>query len=761
MGKAILKEEDEPEGSVLSPSSPEVLRAAVRLANKGNGNVVSLTGDWSKSRSDFDSDTDWALYQYYKSIHDGLKAEYTEVVPQRTESGAAMDQSIPYYQWLAHACPKRYTSLLKTRPRSRWTNEDYVVVKGVRCLAPKRGKRRRVKLDGKWVYQWVPDLPVTIDIVDEHAVRFYDGTGKSKSPSLRTARNVHRYYEGVNGLRSRYDCDVVWIGEMTTKNVREAQTRYESRRAYSQAVRTKHGKDGYTPPNVGRSLVRRVPGYDIKGVHTRGGYHTIGTGTVEWFCRNPSGCSPFYKDDVPWPHGKVDPNAAGLNAAMHKRAQVVWETVRQSVFDRVWPDRTAAACEPGELTEYAERLKLQAPRLPDLETVYAERFPQSEGSQGGFDWVKAWTDEVVGLADLPANPAPLEGEYLPATVEHDPVPVDFPNLRGRELNTARVLKTVIDRQYASMNSLVEVSPQHPHAVEMLQNLIKKNRQDHSELMAAYLQARVLNGGLARFNDDVNIDGILMDITDEMADMWSEPRPMVFRDLSHVALRLRSPITPWISKRSLAVENSWAAYAKSERYIIKKAKYYRGRPKPNDGFHRHTKRVAESERDWQEQKANERRAVSPWFTGLRAKFSKLKSWLVGESVPKPKPLTRVVSAMAPWFYAKPKVSHYQLPEKVKIEGGDYTSPIRDLLRGSIRAFQSIGPPMYHQDDNSDAEKVQSLPAEEAEAIDEGSVTDLVGPGAYMALDRRTERKPNTQGVAKRIKARRSKRLANAA
>ncbi len=176
-------ESEEPPGSSIL-----ALPAAVRLAKK-QGDVVPLVGTFDKTESDFtgpDALVDWKMYQFTQALDSGLllPKEYVEYVEEEvaSESGAALVEDIPYNQWLGHACWKRYTNLIKLRPRAL----RHVSVDGESCLAPMRGRKQQRRIMGKRTYQWIPDPVIHTDVVKSVETLLYDGSGISKIPTQRT-----------------------------------------------------------------------------------------------------------------------------------------------------------------------------------------------------------------------------------------------------------------------------------------------------------------------------------------------------------------------------------------------------------------------------------------------------------------------------------------------------------------------------------------------------------------------------------------------
>ncbi len=835
-------ESEEPPGSPIL-----VLPDAVRQAAK-QGDVVPLVGTFEKTEADFtgaDAEVDWHMYKFIRDVDRGLLVpngyvEYVEEVA--SESGAALVEDIPYQQMLGHTNPKRYTNLIKIRPRSL----RHVRVDGESCPAPMRGKRRQRRIHGKRTYQWIPDPVVHTDVIKSECVLLYDGTGRLKSPTLRTIERIVPKYHGLCGLSSPYNCDIVEVGVCTPENIAAARKQYAARRAYSQHNREENGKEGYTPPNVGRSLVRRIPGYEIGSVQCRGGrsttavgtsrltkermvygktggprYATISSNVVSWFLRNPSGKSPFYDDDEPWPHGIVE--GVSETSEMKERGEYVMQ-VRATAIANFW--FPPAEDEQRELEEYAAQLKNRETSYPELKPVDSEleeslsrserlhrvRQRATERRAAGYPEAQV----VIHHEPAMLSSEPLEAElYIPfdgkfnniiwerAHENVDPVFETEPNVKLHRVLGAYFQKQREDRVSDLHMDTIELSTgttytfplSHPQSVDDLHELLRDLASDYRVVLQKYLMARAFNDEeIIGYVETVNLDSLAMDTLDGMIVETTRVRAMEYGDLvphpkawkNEFLKRNDNIYTPPLLCKE--VGSRWSRFARKVKYHEARVaawKYLNGVPgwpkhlfeKPN-GFQQMERQAEQSIEEWtsseeyeaRQQREKYLRETSPLVLFLKSAAHSFKSrWRRTSSLPiGPAPRVDVVkqsvrSRFKNWASGllmgeQPKGTVYEIPVRREIiDGGDYESATRELIRQQQRKYQESGKPFYIPplDDESktkvDAEVSYHpiTPDVEDTPIDLPVEETVVGPGAYKSKESREEAKLHRESVNTRM------------
>jgi hypothetical protein len=253
---------------------------------------VSIFKPSQKGREHFDSDVDYELYLMFQKIQQQLNFD-AGVEVQPSAGAVPQDESLMYHLWLRNANPIGYTSFIRTLPKSKWTDDDYKIIDGVKYDAPRRFARQAIQsVDGKKVYI---DYRDTARSVDTRITREFALARDGKITTVETSW-MTRDHVGLSPLGRPYLVSYVPLDFSSPRAFEQSKRKYLRRREYSQDLRKQHNKG---PDPVSRVLVRRPP-------------------DVLWFCRNPDGKGQIYQDV--WPTGIVDQGAAAINAEMNAKA---------------------------------------------------------------------------------------------------------------------------------------------------------------------------------------------------------------------------------------------------------------------------------------------------------------------------------------------------------------------------------------------------------------------------------------------------------
>lgn len=367
------------------------IKGAMR-SHQGGSNVVSMFAPSEKTRADFDSDLDYELYLAWRNWDQSLKldAELEEAEPEPTPAAGAeadvRDESAAYHRWLQHATPIGYTTYIRTRPKSKWTEADYVVIDGVRYAAPRRFTRGKLKAsDGKWVYF---DLRDHVKVDTETVTRMHTLPASKVQVRQRFER---LRIKGLSPLGRPYLCSFTPLDFSSPEAYQASKEKYLRRRSYSQDVRKKHNK---SVDPASRVLVRRPP-------------------DVMWFLKHPDGKSVIYGDEKPWPHGVVDPMAQGVNDDMNRKAAEVANAMKIAEHERREAQEgldESYLSERERLNAFAERLKEAKPGYRP-EDVYDQDELIGDPSAIAPGENQLPSDSIEAVSGVPAV---LEGEYIPA-----------------------------------------------------------------------------------------------------------------------------------------------------------------------------------------------------------------------------------------------------------------------------------------------------------------------------------------------------------
>ncbi|TXH18048.1 MAG: hypothetical protein E6R03_02850 [Hyphomicrobiaceae bacterium] len=386
---------------------------------------------------------------------------------------------------LAHGNPiARY---IRTRKESEYTDDDYVEVHGVRCLAPERMRRQvvAVQRNGNYVWDLVPDYLLQDTIITSSRmaiVRWSPSKFNKTLPNKFTERMVeHRMLYSPIEVKAK-PLSRESIAEQL--GVQEADIVYHS----TKAVVGSYGTDNLREEGAinllkNRPELRSMPqrqctwleGEDIKKLKKKRSEKSFASAKARyeenrashafpsvamhrpvpqwwWFLKNPNGRSEFRGDENPWPNGIVDLSASVENRKMNHRAMEYMNNGKY-VADR-WVDAMFG--------------KLNI--IPGLEENLPYEYTPAE--TGSVDDDSETKVETV-VTPVPAEPA----------VGLDPAPLTVPKLTRAQKKELKKLRAAND----SDDEGPKISDPAPKKLTKSQRKLAKARQREEARKASAVQ----------------------------------------------------------------------------------------------------------------------------------------------------------------------------------------------------------------------------------------------------------------------------------
>ena len=611
---AVVKEEqsDDPPDERWLDEAILPVRAGVQSANAGK--VLPIIGrNPAMIRSDFTSDVDFEIYQFRHVMAEHEPAIFHEelepALGASVKSDGGIDDRDLLQMWLAHAGPAGYTSLIKTRSPLD-PDLDVLEVHGQVYDAPQR-MRHVVIPQGKGkkpIHELRRDkcaVNENEELMVKQIIRWYPSRVPGKpNPRNRSVYLPKTMRSGLTGLRSKWDCSSVFIGQCTPLNLARAKKKHGDRSNESKASRKRFGKEDYRPPAVGNDyLVRRVPGADeIIRTYDHAGRPTIRNGAVMWFLKHPDGKGAIF-DEVWETSGTVGVDADEERTERQRLAEYA-NDLKAHEYGYMRPEDVYGQDEL--LSVVDEDLYEDADELEEVEdtgtSVWRSRVmhgpvvrptkAQIEKSRRSYidrhsEYVDRTPATGESVSDEVTSPIPKEGEYIPAA-EGDP---EYIQRLVPEDNLKKMLNNIVPRMLQSremvpaydMSEQVKVTVMNltlPVASEVtldvLSDLIKKTNAQHDELMQAWIRCRAVQGwpesGVDWGTMDFNVDGVLDDNEGDMvvSRVDDDGKPVGFSGFTEVdviaeGLAQRRPLIAQAKADALLIQQ-WRDWDRHRRFV---------------------------------------------------------------------------------------------------------------------------------------------------------------------------------------------------
>lgn len=387
------------------------------------------------------------LREFYQKMEEKTTVQpLLEVATASTGANSAeVDDTGKLDAALAHGNPiSRY---IRTRKEEEYTDDDYVEVDGVRCLAPERMRRQVVSTTRKGDYVWdlVPDYLLMDTVVVSNRMSIVRwAPSQFKLPNKYTERMVeHRLFyspidvkerplsrESIAAQLGAQEADIVWHTTKPvpcsygTDNLREEgainllKSRPELRSMPQrqctwlvgeniEELKRKRSKKSFASAKARREENRASHAFPSVAMHRP-------VPQWWWFLLNPNGRSEFRGDENPWPNGIVDPAAEEANRLMNHRA-MDWSNTAKYVNER-WVDMLFGEAEPVRPLEESLPFEYESP-----------------AGVGSVD------DDSETKVETVVTPAPAE----PA-VDLDPAPLTAPKLTRAQKKELKKLRAAND-----------------------------------------------------------------------------------------------------------------------------------------------------------------------------------------------------------------------------------------------------------------------------------------------------------------------------